>query len=88
LILSGNPGLELTMPIYEYKCEACGHDFQVVSTIAEHRRGGAGCPRCRDTMVALTHPDFHACEGRLNLCVDAPVKPEALHPFQDGLPQF
>ncbi len=51
------------MPIYEYRCEGCGHKFQVVSTIAEHRRGGTQCPRCRKGLVALQFPDFHANEG-------------------------
>ena len=76
------------MPIYEYRCEACGHEFQVVSTIAEHRRGGTGCPRCKNTLIALNHPAFHACEGRKAPWVDAPAPPGLQYPFQDDMPRF
>ena len=54
------------MPIYEYSCEGCGHEFQAVLTIAEHRRGGGTCPRCGKMLVTLRFPDFHAHEGGKN----------------------
>ena len=33
------------MPLYEYKCKACGHRFEVLQRMGE---GAAGieCPRC------------------------------------------
>jgi len=71
------------MPIYEYTCEACGHEFQVVSTIAEHRRGGTGCPRCRNSLVALNHAAFHACEGKSGHWAD-----NSAHPIRGSMPQF
>ena len=45
------------MPIYEYRCSGCGHEYQVVTTIAEHRRGKVKCPKCK---VSTMMPQFPA----------------------------
>ncbi|RQW77992.1 MAG: zinc ribbon domain-containing protein [Geobacter sp.] len=55
------------MPIYEYHCEECGHEFQVVTTIADHRRGGVNCPHCSKNLVVLKYRSFHAFEGKRSL---------------------
>lgn len=51
------------MPIYEYRCEACGAKFQVVTTISEHGRGQVHCPRCKKNQVHLLFRDVHAHES-------------------------
>ena len=32
------------MPIYDYKCTVCGHQFELLQSISQ--RGEAVCPRC------------------------------------------
>jgi|GEM_PF-2883847 len=32
------------MPVYEFRCEACGRDVEAYSTVAEH--GSEKCPLC------------------------------------------
>ena len=39
------------MPIYDYVCHACGHEFQLVQLIAEHEKTEAKCPKCKSTNV-------------------------------------
>ena len=39
------------MPVYEYKCKKCGHHFERVESISEHRSKGVRCPNCQSTSV-------------------------------------
>ena len=36
------------MPTYEYRCEACDHDFSVIRTLEEHEKGKPACPKCKE----------------------------------------
>ncbi len=40
------------MPIYDYRCEKCGHDFTRIERISEHEKARPRCPKCRSTRVA------------------------------------
>ncbi|HJO38792.1 MAG: zinc ribbon domain-containing protein [Vicinamibacterales bacterium] len=33
------------MPIYEYQCRECGHDFEILQRLGESAKGLA-CPNC------------------------------------------
>jgi len=35
------------MPTYEYRCEACGNEFTMVLSVAEHDEGKVACPQCQ-----------------------------------------
>ncbi len=58
------------MPIYEYICPKCGHDFEVFTVKIEE--GTPSCPKCgcektkkRISMLGyLKHPD-HGGQGKL-----------------------
>ena len=39
------------MPIYEYRCEACGHEFTIVLRITEHDTAKPKCPKCKSAKV-------------------------------------
>jgi putative FmdB family regulatory protein len=39
------------MPIYDYVCHACGHEFQLVERISEHEKTKPRCPECKSTKV-------------------------------------
>lgn len=34
------------MPIYDYRCLDCGHEFQVIERISEHETEPHACPKC------------------------------------------
>lgn len=34
------------MPIYEYRCAKCGHEFSVAMPISEHGSKHPACPKC------------------------------------------
>ena len=39
------------MPVYDYACTACGHEFQVVERITEHEKARHACPKCKSAKV-------------------------------------
>jgi putative FmdB family regulatory protein len=39
------------MPTYDYRCEACGHEFEVVLSLTEHDKGKPACPKCQSQRV-------------------------------------
>ncbi len=39
------------MPTYEYRCEACGHEFVQVLSISEHDEHKPQCPECKSDNV-------------------------------------
>ena len=39
------------MPIYEFKCQKCGHRFNSVESIAEHDKHKEKCPQCASAEV-------------------------------------
>ena len=42
------------MPIYEYRCGGCGHEFTLVLSIAEHDKAKKPCPKCKSENVEQT----------------------------------
>ena len=34
------------MPVYDYLCQTCGHEFQVVESISEHEEHTTNAPEC------------------------------------------
>lgn len=46
------------MPIYDYVCVGCGHEIEVIHSVAAH--GPAACPRCGGQMKkAIVAPAVH-----------------------------
>jgi putative FmdB family regulatory protein len=39
------------MPIYDYVCRKCGHEFQRVERISDHESAHPKCPECKSTRV-------------------------------------
>lgn len=39
------------MPIYDYHCEKCEHDFTRIERMSEHEKAKPRCPQCRSTRV-------------------------------------
>jgi putative FmdB family regulatory protein len=52
------------MPIYEYHCTACDHDFSRNESLADHERAKVTCPKCRSSKVERTFTSFYAKTGR------------------------
>ncbi len=36
------------MPIYEWKCKGCGHQFEAITSMSEDG-SAVQCPKCRET---------------------------------------
>jgi putative FmdB family regulatory protein len=34
------------MPVYEYHCKDCGHDFEIIESLKEHEDAEPTCPEC------------------------------------------
>ncbi len=39
------------MPIYEFKCNKCGHDFDVIESFKERNQKIEKCPKCKSENV-------------------------------------
>ena len=42
------------MPIYDYRCTACAHRFELRQTFADD--AGAACPQCGEPCLRVMHP--------------------------------
>ncbi len=53
------------MPIYEYECENCGHDFQIVTMSPGERPDEIACPECdsSDVHQRFSPPTVHSGEA-------------------------
>ena len=49
-------GGEPTVPIYEYHCEACDHDFTVIESLSAHEAAKPKCPECESKSDAGGSP--------------------------------
>ena len=50
------------MPLYEYRCEACDHRFEVLQRVGDDAEG-VTCPRCDEPHVARQLSTFAARGG-------------------------
>lgn len=39
------------MPIYAYRCQKCGRDFEIVESIGQHGQKKHRCPACKSPRV-------------------------------------
>ena len=39
------------MPVYDYVCRTCGHEFQVVERMSDHDKAPHPCPECKSEEV-------------------------------------
>lgn len=39
------------MPVYEFRCQKCDHDFSLVITLAEYEKKNFICPKCQSNKV-------------------------------------
>jgi putative FmdB family regulatory protein len=52
------------MPTYQYKCLACGHQFEKTMLLSEHEHPPAiACPKCHSTNVRQVPASFQAITG-------------------------
>jgi putative FmdB family regulatory protein len=52
------------MPVYEFKCDDCGHRFDIVATLAEKDAGlSPTCPRCSGKRVRQLFGRFTVLAG-------------------------
>jgi putative FmdB family regulatory protein len=52
------------MPVYEYLCHACKHEFTKILTIDEHENGDLQCPDCGSKDVEQRYAAFYAVTSR------------------------
>jgi putative FmdB family regulatory protein len=48
------------MPIYEYHCKECQHDFSVKMSMADHEQQTIACPACKGKKVIPHYSTFYA----------------------------
>jgi len=48
------------MPMYDYRCEACGKQSLLYLTLAEHDSGKVKCPACGSAKMQQIYSPFYA----------------------------
>ena len=39
------------MPVYDYRCRDCEHEFVIIESLEEHEKAKPACPECGSTSV-------------------------------------
>ena len=50
------------MPLYEYRCRDCGHQFEILQSLGEGA-GGLACPSCRAAALDKQFSTFATASG-------------------------
>jgi putative FmdB family regulatory protein len=61
--ISGQQG-GAPMPTYDFRCEACGKEFEQVLTFRERSEGKVQCPACKSERVEAVPTTFVAKTSR------------------------
>lgn len=48
------------MPVYQYRCEKCGHMFEHTEHVVEHASAHPSCPKCGSQTVQHAPTPFVA----------------------------
>jgi putative FmdB family regulatory protein len=64
----------MTMPIYEYRCEACEGRFEVLTTFTERDRARL-CPSCESSQTRVLVSSFAAIGGESQFTSTLPMAP-------------
>ena len=48
------------MPIYQYECDKCGHEFERPETVSEHNPKKVACPKYKSKRVHQVLGSFFA----------------------------
>ena len=49
------------MPVYDYHCASCGHDFALTQSVGDHERATrVTCPKCKSAKVERVFSTFFA----------------------------
>lgn len=52
------------MPVYEFICQKCDHDFSLVVTISEYGKKKVTCPKCESDKVKRQISSFQTITSK------------------------
>lgn len=52
------------MPVYDYRCTDCGHDFVTIESLKEHETSKPKCPDCGSVKVERVISGVHVQTGK------------------------
>ncbi|MBT8332825.1 MAG: zinc ribbon domain-containing protein [Desulfobacterales bacterium] len=52
------------MPIYEFLCQKCEHEFSIVMTLSEYEKKKFMCPKCNDKKVKRQISSFQTITSK------------------------
>ena len=52
------------MPIYEYRCKDCEHDFTIIESLKDHEGAEPNCPECKSSSVERVIGSVHVQTGK------------------------
>ena len=55
---------EVVMPVYDYVCNDCHAEFEVILTVKEHETEEITCPKCDSNKVEQAAVEFYAVTSK------------------------
>ena len=52
------------MPVYEFKCNDCKHEFNLTMSVPDHDKAKVECPKCKSTNVVWVPAPFFAVTSK------------------------
>jgi putative FmdB family regulatory protein len=52
------------MPVYEFRCNACGKEFQIVESIKDYDPKKVKCTKCGSSRVERVWSDVHVVTSK------------------------
>lgn len=52
------------MPVYEFVCEKCNHNFSLVISLKEYEKKNFTCPKCKGGKVKRQLSSFHSVTSK------------------------
>ena len=52
------------MPVYDYRCTDCKHEFIIIESLQEHEGAQPKCPKCQSESVERVISGVHVQTGK------------------------
>ena len=52
------------MPVYDYVCKKCGHEFETIERVSEHEKAPHECPECGSKKVERVFAEVFVKTGK------------------------
>jgi putative FmdB family regulatory protein len=63
-VIGSHGGRGGSMPVYEFRCNRCRKEFEVIESISEYDPKKVKCPKCGSSQVERVWSDVHVVTSK------------------------